>query len=91
MFNHPFSEEFHPDVQLEAPLAQLEAISTCPITCFLGKETNPLLPIPSFQVIVESYKVTPKPPFLQAKPPQLPQLLLIRLVLQNLPQICCLL
>ncbi|KAK4831110.1 LOW QUALITY PROTEIN: hypothetical protein QYF61_015413 [Mycteria americana] len=37
--------------------------------------------------VVESNKVSPQPPFLQAKQPQFPQPLLIRLVLQTLHQL----
>ncbi|KAK4817221.1 hypothetical protein QYF61_003745 [Mycteria americana] len=40
-------------------------------------------------VAVESDKVSPQPPFLQAKQPQFPQPLLIRLVLQTLHQLRC--
>ncbi|KAK4822235.1 hypothetical protein QYF61_011876 [Mycteria americana] len=43
----------------------------------------------SFQVVVESNKVSPQHPFLQAKQPQLPQPLLIRLLLQSLHQLRC--
>ncbi|KAK4828611.1 hypothetical protein QYF61_000063 [Mycteria americana] len=43
----------------------------------------------SFQGVVESDKVSPQPPFLQAKQSQLPQLLLIRLLLQTLHQLRC--
>ncbi|KAK4815176.1 hypothetical protein QYF61_021036 [Mycteria americana] len=39
--------------------------------------------------IVESDEVSPQPPFLQAKQSQLPQPLLIRLLLQTLPQLRC--
>ncbi|KAK4816662.1 hypothetical protein QYF61_019898, partial [Mycteria americana] len=82
MLDNPFSEVKFPNIQSKPPLAQLEAISSCPIICYLGEETNP-------QVVVESNKVSPQPPFLQAKQPQLPQPLLIRLVLQTLHQLRC--
>ncbi|KAK4820022.1 hypothetical protein QYF61_017695 [Mycteria americana] len=39
--------------------------------------------------VVESNKVSPQPPFLQAKQPQVPQPLPISLVLQTLPQLRC--
>ncbi|KAK4820460.1 hypothetical protein QYF61_027037 [Mycteria americana] len=48
---------------------------------YLGEETNTHLSTASFQVVVESNKVSPEPPFLQAKQPQFPQPLLIRLLL----------
>ncbi|KAK4832356.1 hypothetical protein QYF61_021955 [Mycteria americana] len=81
MLDNPFSEEKFPNIQSKPPLAQLEAISSRPITCYLGEETDPHLSTTSFQVVVESNKVSPQPPFLQAKQSQLPQPLLIRLLL----------
>ncbi|KAK4828376.1 hypothetical protein QYF61_026114 [Mycteria americana] len=89
MLDNPFSEEKFPNIQSKPPLAQLEAISSCPITCYLGEETDPHLSTTSFQVVVESDKVSPQPPFLQAKQSQFPQPLLIRLVLQTLHQLRC--
>ncbi|KAK4825372.1 hypothetical protein QYF61_027125 [Mycteria americana] len=89
MLDNPFSEEKFPNIQSKPPLEQLEAISSCPITCYLGEETDPHLSTTSFQVVVESNKVSREPPFLQAKQSQLPQPLLIRLVLQTLPQLRC--
>ncbi|KAK4829474.1 hypothetical protein QYF61_004764 [Mycteria americana] len=89
MLDNPFSEVKFPNIQSKPPLAQLETISSCPITCYLGEETDPHLSTTSFQVVEESEKVSPQPPFLQAKQSQLPQLLLIRLVLQTLHQLRC--
>ncbi|KAK4831422.1 hypothetical protein QYF61_017553 [Mycteria americana] len=89
MLDNPFSEEKFPNNQSKPPLAQLEAISSRPITCYLGEDTDPHLSTTSSQVVVESDKVSPQPPFLQAKQPQLPQLLLIRLLLQTLHQLRC--
>ncbi|KAK4810664.1 LOW QUALITY PROTEIN: hypothetical protein QYF61_007464 [Mycteria americana] len=89
MLDNPFSEVKFPNIQSKPPLVQLEAISSCPITCYLGEETNPHLSTTSFQVVVESDKVFPQPPFLQAKQPQFPQPLLIRLVFQTLHQLHC--
>ncbi|KAK4824404.1 hypothetical protein QYF61_014715 [Mycteria americana] len=73
MLDNPFSEEKFPNIQSKPPLAQLEAISSHPITCYLGEETDPHLSTTSFQ----------------AKQPQFPQLLLIRLLLQTLHQLRC--
>ncbi|KAF1462691.1 Leucine-rich repeat and calponin homology domain-containing protein 1, partial [Spheniscus demersus] len=53
------------------------------------KETDTHLASTSFQVVVEHNKVSPQPPFLQAKQSQFPQPLLIRLVLQTLHQLHC--
>ncbi|KAK4832342.1 hypothetical protein QYF61_021871 [Mycteria americana] len=89
MLDNPFSEVKFPNIQSKPPLAQLEAFSSCPITCYLGEETDPHLSTTSFQVVVESDKVSPEPPFLQAKQSQLPQPLLIRLLLQTLHQLRC--
>ncbi|KAK4810279.1 hypothetical protein QYF61_015309 [Mycteria americana] len=65
MLDNPFSEVKFPNIQSKPPLAQLEAISSRPITCYLGEETDPHLTTASFQ----------------AKQPQFPQPLLIRLLL----------
>ncbi|KAK4828356.1 hypothetical protein QYF61_026017 [Mycteria americana] len=46
-------------------------------------------PLVLWLVVVESNKVSPQPPFLQAKQSQLPQPLLRRLLLQTLHQLCC--
>ncbi|KAK4825624.1 LOW QUALITY PROTEIN: hypothetical protein QYF61_001304 [Mycteria americana] len=89
MLDNSFSENFFPNTQSKPPLAQLEAISSHPMACSLGEETDPHLATTSFQVVVESDKVSPQPPFLQAQQPQFPQLLLIRLVLQTLHQLRC--
>ncbi|KAK4818807.1 hypothetical protein QYF61_019736 [Mycteria americana] len=56
MLDNPFSEEKFPNIQSKPPLAQLEAISSCPITCYLGEETDPHLSTTSFQAVVESSK-----------------------------------
>ncbi|KAK4832522.1 hypothetical protein QYF61_023854 [Mycteria americana] len=89
MLDNPFREEKFPNIQSKPPLAQLQAISSRPITCYLGEETDPHLATTSFQVVVESNKVSPQPPLLQAKQPQFPQVILIRLLLQTLHQLHC--
>ncbi|KAK4826721.1 hypothetical protein QYF61_010974 [Mycteria americana] len=73
VLDNPFHEVKFPNIQSKPPLAQLEAIASRPITCYLGEETNPNLSTTSFQ----------------AKQPQLPQPLLIRLLLQTLHQLRC--
>ncbi|KAK4815962.1 hypothetical protein QYF61_010456 [Mycteria americana] len=50
MLDNPFSEVKFPNIQSKPPLAQLEAISSCPITCYLGEETDPRLSTTSFQL-----------------------------------------
>ncbi|KAK4819282.1 hypothetical protein QYF61_000622 [Mycteria americana] len=49
MLDNPFSEVKFPNIQSKPPLAQLEAISSCPVTCYLGEETDPHLSTTSFQ------------------------------------------
>ncbi|KAJ7423221.1 hypothetical protein BTVI_10719 [Pitangus sulphuratus] len=89
MLDNPFSEEIFPNIQSKPPLVQLEAISSHPVTCYLGEETDTHLSVTSFQVVVESDKVTPEPPFPQVKQPQFPQLFLISLVFQTIDHLCC--
>ncbi|KAK4817079.1 hypothetical protein QYF61_027910, partial [Mycteria americana] len=84
MLDNPFREVKFPNIQSKPPLVQLEAISSCPITCYLGEETDPTSLQPPF-----SNKVSPQPPFLQAEQPQFPQPLPISLVLQTLHQLRC--
>ena len=57
--DHSFSEEILPNIQPKPPLTQLEAASSCSITTDLGEETNTHLAATSFQVVVESNKVSP--------------------------------
>ncbi|KAK4823336.1 hypothetical protein QYF61_001613 [Mycteria americana] len=73
MLDNPFSEEIFPNIQSKPPLEQLEAISSRPIACYLGEETNTHLATTSFQ----------------AKHHHFPQPLLIRLLLQTLHQLRC--
>ena len=49
MLENPFSEEIFPNFQGNTPLGQLEAISSHPITCYLGEETNICLATTSSQ------------------------------------------
>lgn len=64
------------------------SLRLCPVTCYLGEELDSHLAAPSYQGVVENKKVTPGPSLLQVKT-QLPQPLLITLVIQPLPQLCC--
>jgi len=73
--------KFFPNIQSKPSLAQLEAISSHSIASYLGEEINTCLTAISFQVAVESDKVSPQPPLLQTEQPQFPQAFLIRLVL----------
>lgn len=73
-----FAERIFPSVQSEPSLGQLEAISSCPV---IGCLPDPHLPTTSFQPLVENNRVTSKTSFFLPKYSQLPQSLLIRLVL----------
>ena len=72
MLDNPFGEETLPNIRSKSPLVQLEAIASHAITCYLGKETDTHLATAYFEVVVESNKVSPQPPFLQDKQPQFP-------------------
>jgi len=61
---------------------QLEAIPPSPVASYVVEEADPCLTTTSLQAVIESNKVSPEPPFLQTEQSQLPQLLLIRPVLQ---------
>jgi len=89
MTDHSCSKEIFPKIQFKFPLMQLEATASRPTASYLGEVTNTCLTTTSFQVAVESDKVSPQPPLLQTEQPQLPQPLLIRLVLQTLHQLHC--
>jgi len=62
--DHSLGEVF-PNIQPESPVAQLEATHSHPITSYMGAEVNPHLTTASFQVLLESDKVTPEPPLIQ--------------------------
>lgn len=42
MPDNPFGEEIFPNLQYKHPLVQLEAVYSCSIACYLGKETERL-------------------------------------------------
>ncbi|KAM9656072.1 uncharacterized protein ACIBXB_008597 [Morphnus guianensis] len=89
MFDNPLSKEIFPNIQHKPPLPQLEAISSRPVSSHLTEDTSTHLTTTPLQVVVESDKASPQPPFFQTKQPQFPQLLLIRLVLQAPHQLGC--
>jgi len=62
MLHNSFSKEIFPNIKSKPPLTQPEAVSSHPITSHLGEETNTHLTTTSFQVVVESDKVSPPPP-----------------------------
>ena len=67
MPDHPFREVVFPNVQPESSLAQLEATLSSPITSQRREEADPQLTTTSFQVVIESNKVTPELPLLQTE------------------------
>ena len=89
MLDNPFSEEIFPNTQSKPPLAQVEDVFSRVVTCYLQKETDTHLTTTSFQVVIESRKVPSQPPLLRTKQLQLPQPLLITLVLQTPHQPHC--
>lgn len=62
MFDNPFLQGVYPNMQSKSPLVQLQANCSCFITCYLEEEANHQLATPSFQVFVESDKVSPETP-----------------------------
>ncbi|KAK4821747.1 hypothetical protein QYF61_000808, partial [Mycteria americana] len=70
MLDNPFSEIKFPNIQSKPPLAQLEAISSCPITCYLGEETDPHLTTTSFQTSAPDPSPASLPFFGHAPAPQ---------------------
>ena len=88
MLNNPFGEEITFLISnLNLPWCNMRPFPL--IACYLGEETNPHLATASFQAVVESDKVSPQPPVLQAKQLQFPQPLLIRLLLLTLHWLRC--
>lgn len=69
-FLHPFGEEIS-ILNIESiPLqAQLEAVSSNPVSCYLGEETNIHMATTSFQIVLDSDKVPSETPSLQIKHP----------------------
>lgn len=65
-----------------------EPISSCPVPCYLGKDTGSHHNTPSFQAVGENNKDVPEASFSPSKTPQLSQLQ-AGLVLQPLHQLCC--
>lgn len=57
-----FHEKILPHVQPKHPLAQLETVSSCPITRYLRKERDTILTATSFQTAVGTKEVFPQPP-----------------------------
>lgn len=58
VLGNPLGEEFFPSIQSKLILVQLEAISSSPITCSLGEETDPRPDTNSCQAGVESDEVS---------------------------------
>lgn len=84
MLDKPFVKKFVLISNLNLTWHDLDP---CSVTCYMGEEPDPCLATTSFQGVLGNDKVTLDPPFLQAKYPHLPQLLLIRLVSQTLHQL----
>ena len=81
----PFGEEIVPQIQPQPPLAQLEAVSSCPGACSWGAEPDP----PWLQAPFRQFrdqKVSPQLLFSRLNPPA-PSAAPITPVLQPLPQL----
>jgi len=89
MLYNPFAEEVFPNILSKPLLVQLEAVSSCPTACYMGEGTYTHLTTTSFQLVVESNKISSQPPLFHTKQPEFPQLLLIRHVLKTLHQLLC--
>ena len=81
LFDNSFGAGIFSNTQYKPLLAQLKAVSSLPITCYLAEETNIILVTTSLQAIVESDVVPPDTPFLHFQHHPFPQLLLTGLVL----------
>lgn len=80
-FDNPFSEDIFPSIQPKPLLVQLDAVSSCPIICYVRKETDTHLTEPPFRQLYRGLRPPLSLLFLHTKPPQFPQPLLVRLVL----------
>ena len=92
VLNNSFCKEFFPDIQPKPPLVQLEAISPRPLQWEETKKTLSHYKHLSdiiFQILEESNKVSPQPPFPQTEQPQFLQSLLVGHILQALHKPCC--
>lgn len=53
MLDNAFGEKITLNTHSKLSLVQLDAISSCPVSGYLGKESNPYLAIASLQAVVE--------------------------------------
>lgn len=77
-----FVKKCFPNIWTNLVLVQLQAMSSHPVTCYLGQEANAHLATIFLQVVVGSGEVSPQSLVLQGKQFQLPLSLLIGLLLQ---------
>ena len=54
MPHHSSGEEIFPNMQPESPMAQLEAIPSCPITSYMEEEADPHLSTTFLQAAITS-------------------------------------
>ena len=81
MPDHSFSKEIFPNIQSKPPPMWLEIVSSYPLTCLLGEETNTHHATTSFQVVVENCEISAELPSLHSRQTWFSLPLLIRLVL----------
>ncbi|GAB0182287.1 mitochondrial enolase superfamily member 1 [Grus japonensis] len=56
MLDNPFTEEIFPNTQSKPPLAQPEAISSHPITCYLGGNRQGQVALEEYREIVQAVR-----------------------------------
>ncbi|KAK4819124.1 hypothetical protein QYF61_025591 [Mycteria americana] len=81
MLDNPFSEVKFPNIQSKPPLVQLQAISSRPMACYLGEETDPTSLQPPFRQLQRAMRSPLSLLFSRLNNPSL--------VLQTLPQPRC--
>lgn len=64
-------KNFFCKIQSKPLLEQLETVSYCPVTCYLGQDINPHLATASFHAVVNE-RGSSEPPLCQAEQPQVP-------------------
>lgn len=88
MFDHPHSKGIFPNIESKPPLAQLCAVSSCPIIGHQGEEISISISASPPQEVVERKQITSWPPFLQTRQPKCPQHLLTGHAFQPFDQFC---
>lgn len=67
MLDHSFRAKYFSNIQPELSLAEIESTTSHYLASYLGEKTDLHLATTSFQVAVESYRVSPEASLLQNK------------------------